>query len=357
MDENINSDNFNPDWSKAILPLKSSIGQAIKCLDESKIQIVLVCEENDKLVGTITDGDIRRGLLNGMNLESPLSLIIKHDAFVVTPPISREMATKLMYANKIHQLPIVDENRRVLGLVLLDQFFDLPKQRKNSMVIMAGGKGIRMMPYTENCPKPMLPIAGKPILEHIIERAKSDGFFNFTIAVHYLGHMIEDYFKDGSQWSVNINYVREESPLGTAGALGLISPRHISPFIVTNGDVITDIDYGELLDFHSLNNSTATMAVSLHEMQQQFGVVKTNGLDILSFEEKPVIQSKINAGIYVLNPEALNVLEVNSFCDMPNLFARLKENNKRTVAYPLYERWRDVGRPEDLEKINLDVKS
>jgi dTDP-glucose pyrophosphorylase len=356
MNNNINSDNFNPDWSKAILPLNSNIGQAIKCLDESKIQIVLVCEKNDILVGTITDGDIRRGLLNGLNLQSSISFIIKYDAFVATPPISREIATKLMYANKIHQLPIVDETRRVLGLVLLDHFFDLPKQRNNTIVIMAGGKGIRMRPHTENCPKPMLAIAGKPILEHIIERAKSNGFFNFIIAVHYLGHMIEDYFKDGSKWDVKISYVREKSPLGTAGALGLISPKIKSSFIVTNADVITDIDYGELLDFHILNNSTATMAVSIHDIQQQFGVVKTNGLDILSFEEKPIIQSKINAGIYVLSPEALNLLEVDCFCDMPDLFTRVKYNNQRTVAYPLYERWRDVGRPEDLDKINYEIK-
>ncbi len=350
MDLNLTND-LDLDWVKAVLPFKSSIGQAIKCLDDNKLQIVLVCDENNRFIGTITDGDIRRGLLSGLSLNSPMSSIINYNAFVVTPPISREMATKLMYANKIHQLPIVDENRCVLGLILLEQFFDLQTERKNIMVIMAGGQGTRMRPYTENCPKPLLPIAGKPILEHIIERARANGFFNFIISVHYLGHMIEDYFQDGRKWKVKIDYLKEESPLGTAGALGLIKLKPEIPCIVTNGDVLTDINYGDFLDFHNFHKSIATMAVSLHEFQQQFGIVKTSGLDILSFEEKPMIQSKINAGIYVLSPEALNLLEENTFCDMPTLFGKVKEQNKRTVVYPLYEHWRDVGRVEDLEYI------
>ncbi len=343
------------DWPKAILPLDSTLGQAVKNLDESKFQIVLVCDDKNRLLGTITDGDIRRGLLRGMNLDSPIQRILKPDAFVATPSVSHEMAINLMKANLIHQLPVVDENRCVVGLMLLDQFFDISFTLPNTMVIMAGGVGVRMRPHTENCPKPLLPVAGKPMLEHIIERAKADGFNNFIIAIHYLGHMIEEYFGNGDKWQIKIEYLREESPLGTAGALGLLNPRPAAPFIVSNGDVMTDIRYGELLDFHNRYNSVATMAVRLHEWQQPFGVVQINGVDITGFEEKPIVQSRINAGVYVLSPEALDILKPDTHCDMPTLFEMLREKKNRTVAYPIYERWQDVGRPEDLKSASADT--
>lgn len=344
------------DWVKAILPLGSTLEQAVKNLDETKFQIVLVCEENNHLIGTITDGDIRRGLLKGLNLSSPIQLILKSDSFVATPTISQEMAINLMVANRIHQLPVVDENRTVVGLMLWDQFYALPEMviRPNTMVIMAGGAGIRMRPHTENCPKPLLLVAGKPILEHIIERAKADGFRHFILAIHYLGHMIEEYFGNGDRWGVNIEYLREETPLGTAGALSLLNPNPEFPFIVSNGDVITDVSYGELLDFHNRYEASATMTVRLHEWQQPFGVVETHGVEITGFVEKPVVQSRINAGIYVLNPEVLNILKTDTHCDMPTLFEILREKRKRTVAYPIYEHWRDVGRPEDLSVANAD---
>jgi NDP-sugar pyrophosphorylase family protein len=216
------------------------------------------------------------------------------------------------------------------------------------MVIMAGGKGTRLRPHTENCPKPLLPVAGKPILEHIIERAKSEGFSHFILAIHYLGHMIEAYFSDGAKHGVRIEYLKEETPLGTAGALGLISPPPEVPFVVTNGDVITDIRYGELLDFHIRHAGAATMAVRTHEWQHPFGVVQMRGIDIVGFEEKPTIKSHINAGVYVINPTALSAMDCDETCDMPTLFERLQERGQRTVAYPIHEPWLDVGRPEDL---------
>jgi len=339
---------YKSDWTKAILPLDSTIESAIKNLDESKFQIVLICGDNNHLIGTITDGDIRRGLLKGLNLNSSVQSVMKIDAFVATQTISHEMAVNLMLANRIHQIPVVDENRCVVGLMLWDQFHELPATRANTMIIMAGGEGIRMRPHTENCPKPLLPIAGKPMLEHIIEKARADGFTHFIIAIRYLGHMIEEYFGNGERWQVNIEYLREQGPLGTAGALSLISSRPELPFIVSNGDVMTDIRYGELLDFHKRHESSATMAVSLHQWQQPFGVVQTKGIEIIGFEEKPIIQSSINAGVYALDPEVLNVLQPGIHCDMPSLFERLRIEGKRTVAYPVYECWNDVGRPEDL---------
>jgi NDP-sugar pyrophosphorylase family protein len=216
------------------------------------------------------------------------------------------------------------------------------------MVIMAGGMGTRLRPHTENCPKPLLPVAGKPMLEHIIERAKLEGFSHFVLSIHYLGHMIEDYFGNGEHLGVQIDYLREQSPLGTAGALGLLNPRPDTPFVVTNGDVITDIRYGELLDFHIRHGAAATMAVRVHEWQHPYGVVQTKGVEIVGFEEKPVARSHINAGVYALDPDALNNLSADTHCDMPTLFERLQAKAQRTVAYPMHEPWLDVGRPDDL---------
>ena len=336
-------------WRKAILPDNAIIQDAISNLDKVAIRIVLVVNDSGELQGTISDGDIRRGLLRGLNLKSPIESIIHHNPLVVTNEIGREDVRKIMVANKIQQVPVVDDRHHIVGLYLWDEIA-IPLVRPNLMVIMAGGKGTRLLPHTENCPKPMLTVSGKPMLEHIIERAKQEGFSHFVLAINYLGHVIEEYFGDGNRLQVRIDYLKEQSPLGTAGALGLLSPRPTLPFAVTNGDVITDIHYGELLDFHSRHNAVATMAVRVHEWQHPFGVVQTNGIDIIGFEEKPVHRSHINAGVYVLEPEALGFLEREVHCDMPTLFERLQAKDKRTAAYPIHEPWLDVGRQEDLTR-------
>ena len=294
-------------WRAALLPGSATLQQAIRNLNESALQIALVVAQDGSLLGTVTDGDIRRGLLRGLDLGSPVDSIIQRDPLVVPPQLGRDMVLQLMQVNKVRQLPIVDARRVVLGLHLWDELMT-PQRRPNVMVIMAGGQGNRLRPHTENCPKPLLPVAGKPMLEHIIERAKAEGFEHFVLAIHYLGHMIEEYFGDGSRWRVKIEYLRESSPLGTAGAVGLLDPRPDAPFVVTNGDVLTDIRYGELLDFHCRHGAAATMAVRVHEWQHPFGVVHTQGVEIVGFEEKPVARSHINAGIYVLDPAALDRL-------------------------------------------------
>lgn len=342
-------------WTKALLSVRSTIEQAIQNLDESKVQIALVVSGDRILQGTITDGDIRRGLLRGLTLASPVDSIVHRDAIVVPPQMSRDAVLHLMRANKIRQLPIVDADRRVMGLHLWDDI-TVTASRQNIMVIMAGGLGTRLRPHTESCPKPLLPVAGKPMLEHLIERAKAEGFNRFVIAVHYLAHMIEDYFGNGDRWQVQIEYLREKNPLGTAGALSLLYPRPEAPFIVSNGDVLTDIRYVEILDFHMRYGAAATMAVRLHEWQHPFGVVTTQGVDIVGLEEKPVSRTYINAGIYALEPSALDVLEKTVACDMPALFTRLRERGRRIVAYPMHEPWLDVGRPDDLEQARSNRK-
>lgn len=336
-------------WRRAILPADATLQQAIRNLDQAAVKIVLVVNERTELEGTISDGDVRRGLLKGLDLNSPIASVVHRTALVVPPNMGREMVMQLMVANKIQQIPVVDEHRHVVGLHLWDEIA-APRARHNLMVIMAGGMGTRLRPHTENCPKPLLPVADKPMLAHIIDRAKLEGFSHFVLAIHYLGHMIEDYFGNGERLGVRIDYLREQSPLGTAGALGLLDPRPVAPFVVTNGDVLTDIRYGELIDFHTRHDAAATMAVRVHEWQHPFGVVQTQGIEIVGFEEKPVARSHINAGVYVLEPDTLSVLSDGARCDMPTLFERLQVKAKRTVAYPMHEPWLDVGRHDDLSR-------
>ena len=336
-------------WRKTLLSGNATLKQAIRNLDDSGAQIVLVVSAENVLIGTLTDGDIRRGLLRNMDLDSPIDSIIHREAMVAPPDMGRDMVMHLMQANLVSALPVVDESRKVVGLHLLNALL-APARRPNMMVIMAGGKGTRLRPHTENCPKPLLPVRGTPMLEHIIEHAKADGFGHFVLAIHYLGHMIEDYFGDGSRWQVKIEYLRESEPLGTAGALGLLNPYPDLPFLVTNGDVLTDIRYSELLDFHCRHDAAATMAVKLHEWQHPFGVVHIDGVDIVGFEEKPVARTHINAGIYVLEPSTAEALIAGSHCDMPTLFSRLQESDARTIVYPMHEPWLDVGRIADFER-------
>jgi dTDP-glucose pyrophosphorylase len=340
-------------WHKAILPANATIAQAISNLDQVAIKIVLIANEAGVLVGTISDGDIRRGLLKGLDMNSPLISIIHRNALVVPPEMERELVMQLMVANKIQQIPVVDKQHHIIGLHLWDEI-NMPPNRPNLMVIMAGGLGTRLLPHTENCPKPLLPVAGKHILEHIIGRAKLEGFNTFLVAIHYLGHMIEAHFGNGERLGVQIDYIREKLPLGTAGALGLLNPLPEASFVVTNGDLITDIRYGELLDFHVRHAATATMALRVHEWQHPFGVVQMKGVEIVGFEEKPIARSHINAGVYALDPAALRVLIANEHCDMPTLFERLQADKKRTVAYPMHEPWLDVGRPDDWQKANME---
>jgi dTDP-glucose pyrophosphorylase/predicted transcriptional regulator len=343
-----------PTWQSAQVDPAATLQETIRNLDESGVQIVLVVSADGALLGTVTDGDIRRGLLRGMDLNSRVERVMYREPLVVPPSLGRESVLQLMRANRIHQLPVVDEHRRVVGLHVWDELLT-PSQRESLIVIMAGGQGSRLRPHTDSCPKPLLPVGGKPMLEHIIERARGEGFRNFVFAIHYLGAMIEDYFGDGAPWQVNIRYLKEQSPLGTAGAIALLDPRPTSAFVVSNGDVLADIHYGELLDFHQRHRAGATMAVRLHEWQHPFGVVRTKGVDIMGFEEKPISRSHINAGIYVLDPVALDSLAAGEHCDMPTLFGRLKHRSVRTIVYPMHEPWLDVGRAADLERARSEL--
>ena len=339
-------------WRKTLLSPGASIKEAIESLSQSSMQIILVVSNDNLLIGTVTDGDIRRGMLKDIQLTDKISSIMNLDPLISSPEMSGSFILKLMQSNSFSAIPIVDEFKHIKGLHLLNEIIG-PQIRPNQMIIMAGGKGTRLLPKTENCPKPLLPLNGKPMLEHILIKAKEQGFRNFILSINYLGEMIEDYFSDGSKWGLSIEYIREKSPLGTAGSLSVLKRKLKYPVIVTNADVISDIGYGKLLDYHTEHqNSIATMSVRLHKFQHPFGVVNTDGVNIVGFEEKPVINLNIIAGVYVLEPETFNFLEDEEYCDMPSLFIRLKENNMSTIVYPIHETWHDIGRIEEYTNAN-----
>ncbi len=340
-------------WKKSLLLETASIQDAISNLNISGLQIVIVIATDHTFIGTITDGDIRRGLLKGLQMKDSIQTIINREALIAPKDMPNELAIYLMGSNFVHSLPIVDENKKAIGLHVVDKLVSA-RPRDNCMVVMAGGRGVRLLPHTKSCPKPMLPVFGKPMLEHIILKAKSENINDFIISTHYLGNVIEDYFGDGKKWKVNIEYVREEDPLGTAGALSLIQRNLKSTIVVTNGDVMTDIRYTDLIDYHEKHGAYATMSVRSHEWENPFGVVNLSGIEIESFEEKPVVRSHINAGIYALDPQILATLETNSYLDMPDLFLRLKGYGQRVVVYPIHEPWLDVGRPEDYREGNIN---
>jgi len=341
-------------WQNNILPINSTIRDAITLLSRIDYKIILVVNEDSSLKGTISDGDIRRGLLRGLDLNSSTNSVINFNPLTVDSTVSKKFISGLMVTHRLLQIPILDKQKHVIGLHVWTEI-NSPDARRNIMVIMAGGKGSRLMPHTDNCPKPLLKVSGKPILEHIILRAKNQGFHHFILAIHYLGKMIEDYFGNGDNFDVKIEYLREKSPLGTVGALSLLKTIPKEPFVITNGDVITGISYGDMLDFHNSQDAAATMAVRTYELQNQFGVVETNGIEVIGYQEKPVYRSNINAGVYVIEPSSLNYLSKSRPTDMPNLLDTLMNNNRKVIAYHIHEDWHDIGRPYDLLNIESEI--
>ena len=323
-------------------------------MNETAIKIVLCADPEGKLIGTATDGDVRRGLIKGLTTETKLIDVVNKSPLVLPQSAGKQIALEIMRANNVLQIPVVDESCRLVGLHIWNEIGS-SECHDHSMVIMAGGRGTRLRPLTEDCPKPMLTVAGKPMLQHIIERAKTQGFQSFILSLNYLGQMIRDYFGAGSDFGVHISYIQEGEPLGTAGALSLLAPRPDSTFVVSNGDVLTDIDYRQLIEFHQSHTAAGVMAVRQYEWVNPYGVVEMQGVDITGFTEKPTVQSHINAGIYALSPAALDCLEGGMRCDMPTLFDRVRASGMRTVAYPMHEPWLDVGRPDDLVMANENL--
>lgn len=335
---------------EVILGESSTIEDVINNLEKTGLQICIIASEKLKLIGIITDGDIRRGLLRGITLKS------KAEEIMVKNPITisigeEDSAMGVMRKNMINHVPVINQDGEIVNLY--STIFNTEIQKKDNLfVIMAGGFGKRLAPYTDTCPKPMLIIDGKPMIEHIIDNAVSEGFHNFIISVFYLSEVITEYFGDGSDRGINIKYIKEDAPLGTAGALSLINPIPLLPFIITNGDVMTNIKYGDILKYHNKNSSHATMVIRRHAIQNPFGVVLLEDMVIKGFKEKPMYMSDINAGIYALNGECINLLNKNEECNMPTLFNRVSSSTEsKAIAFPMHEDWVDVGSLKEYDSM------
>ncbi len=326
-----------------------TIKEALKIIDNGAIRIALVIDENNKLLGTLSDGDIRRGLLKNYNLEDSIKDLYFRTPITALYSESKENIIQKAIKNQVYQIPIVDENNNLVDIVNLATLLNITKKR-NRVVLMAGGLGTRLRPLTEDTPKPMLKVGNKPILETIIKNFASHGFVNITISLNYKGEMIREYFKDGSDFGVNIDYIEENTRLGTAGALSLLVDIPNEPFFVMNADLLTDVNFSNLLDFHCLGNANATMCLREYEYQIPYGVVETDGSIINSIVEKPIKKFFVNAGIYVLSPNVFEFIPKNEFFDMPTLFNNLIEKQKKVLSFPIHEYWLDIGRMSDFEQ-------
>jgi len=336
-------------WINAIVSPETPLAEAIAKIDASGLQVALVLGPDNLLLGILTDGNIRRAILAGKSLLVPVSEVMNPQPTAMPAFTPRDEMLALMRRTTIHHLPLIDVAGRVVGLVTLDELIGAV-ERPNWVVLMAGGLGTRLQPLTNECPKPLLSVGGKPILETILDSFAEQGFKRIFLSVNHKAEMIRNHFGGGERWGVQVEYLHEDIRLGTAGALSLLPERPTAPIIVMNGDLLTRTNFDNLLQFHKAQNAVATMAVREYDFQVPYGVVRLNGALIQAIEEKPVQKFFVNAGIYALSPEALDHLPTKTFFDMPTLFEHLIAAHKTTTAYPLREYWLDIGRLEEFER-------
>lgn len=320
----------------------------VEIIDSHRMQIALV-HEDGKLIGTVTDGDIRRGILAGVPLDAPVEEIMNSNPISAHENTSIEAATRIMRERLIYQLPLVNDQGQIVGMRLLKDYWQESRE-DNWVVLMAGGLGTRLHPLTEDCPKALLKVGDKPIMETIITKLVAQGFARFFVCVGYKADMIKNYFGDGSKWGAEITYVHEQEPLGTAGALTLLPERPSQPIFVMNSDLLTTMNFEYLLQFHKEHKAPATMSVREYQFTVPYGVVSSKEHHLLQIDEKPVHKFFVNVGIYVLDASALDLLEPGNACDMTNLFQRMLDRNLQPAVFPLREYWIDIGQSEDFEQ-------
>jgi len=335
------------------LALGTPVVEAMRIIDRGAAQIALVVDEQQRLLGTLTDGDIRRGLLRGETLEAPAERMMNRQFRFVRSGEDQAAVLEMMRREVLRQIPVLDEQGRVVELLLLQELL-APAQQPNAVVIMAGGKGTRLRPHTEHCPKPMLPVGGKPMLEILLEQCIASGFGQFYLSVNYLKEQIIDHFGDGRSWGVSIDYLVEDEPLGTAGSLQLLPVSVEEPFLVMNGDVLTRLNPSQLLRFHFEHEAEGTLCVREHTTTLPFGVVQTKGVELAGFEEKPSYRQLVNAGVYVIDPQLLPLLPPHQSTDMPTLLQSAQQAGHRVAVCPIHEYWIDVGRPETLRQAHQE---
>jgi dTDP-glucose pyrophosphorylase len=341
-------DKTHNDISELCIAPTQSVRDTIALIGANRGQIALVVDVQSRLLGVVTDGDVRRGILRGVDLDASVVEIMNSSPHVASENDTSATVIDTMREFTVRQVPVVGTDGAVISLFTLDNLKH-PVHATTPVVLMAGGRGQRLFPLTKDVPKPMLPIGGVPLLEIILRNLAAQGFVNIYISVNYLADVIMQFVGDGSKFGLNVNYVHEEKPLGTAGALAALAGVITEPFIVMNSDLLTQVNLRELLSFHRKRGAKGTIGVREHVFEIPYGVVVLDGAFVQSMEEKPLHRSLVNAGIYALDPVALELLSLDEYLDMPTLLTQLMGRGHNVAAFPIHESWLDVGRPEDLD--------
>lgn len=346
--------------ARVIVSPESTVRKVMESIDQSAKGIALVLDAERHLIGTVTDGDLRRAILAGMDLELPISDLLKQrqPAFAsgaLTAPLGTDDTAllHLMAEKSVRHIPLVDEDGCVTDVAFLSELvkeYELPLRA----VVMAGGYGNRLRPLTEDVPKPMLPVGNKPLLELIVEQLRQAGIRQVNVATHYKGDVIAEHFKNGEAFGVDIRYVNEDQPLGTAGALSLIEDVD-EPLLVMNGDILTRVDFRALLSFHREHKADLTVCVRQYEFRVPYGVIDTDGVMVKGISEKPVVRQFINAGIYLLNPQVQRLIPNGQPYDIPDLIERLIRENGTVVCFPIREYWLDIGKADQYDQAKADI--
>jgi dTDP-glucose pyrophosphorylase/predicted transcriptional regulator len=342
---------LDKDLAKFIITSSESIRHAMECINNNWREVSLVSDNEQRIIGVITDGDIRRGLLHGLTMDSPATEVMAKTFFSVGPDADRTTILDMMKSRSIRQVPVLDAQGKLIGIHFLEELIGT-SVKPNVAVIMAGGKGIRLRPLTENCPKPMIPVAGRPILERVILHLVGFGIREIYLSINYLGNMIEQHFGHGSAFGCSIRYLREEKPLGTGGPLSLLPEQPNHPLIVMNGDQVTQVDIAKLLEFHDLKQVDATIAIKPYQVEIPFGVIRKKGDRLIEILEKPTMNYVINTGIYVLSPNTLSLIPRDQEFPITALFDLMIARKMAIGVHFIEEEWTDVGRQEDLNRAN-----
>lgn len=340
-------------WKDISVRRDATLKEALTVLDRGAMQIALVVDDECHLAGTITDGDARRALLRGQGMDTPVTEVMNPNPTTGLLAEGREIWQRTMHRHGLRHLPLLDASGCVADLAR----YELPSEpeRNTPVIIMAGGLGARLRPLTNDIPKPLLKVGSRPVLETIIENFAEQGFQRITLCVNYRGDMIRDHFGDGSRWDVEIEYVEEPDRMGTAGALTLLPERPREPFIVMNGDLLTKVDFVRLLDFHQRQGFAATVAMREYSHQVPYGVLEIDDhYKVQRMVEKPIERRYVSAGIYVLDPDTVDLIPSNEFYDMPTLFNALMARERTVGSFPLRDYWIDIGRMEDLERASAE---
>jgi dTDP-glucose pyrophosphorylase/CBS domain-containing protein len=345
-------------FEKLLVTPERTLLEIMAVINEVGHGVAIVVDEQERLLDLVTDGDLRRAVLKGRNLKMPFSEFRHADHRPFTLPVgtSRLRAFAFMREKQLRQIPLIDCDGRITDLIELDEL--VSENEFPTAVVMAGGFGTRLRPLTNNVPKPLLPVGDKPVLQRTVEQLKSSGVIRVHMATHYMPEAISDHFGNGKAYGVDIDYVHEQQPLGTAGVLSLIAEKQAeSPLLVVNGDIVTRVSYRAMFDFHRESQADMTVAVRQYEFSVPYGVVDTDGSEILGIREKPTSKMFVNAGIYILGPQVPRYVPSGRRFDMTDLIAALLTDRKRVVPFPISEYWLDIGQMDDYERAQYDAQN